>query len=161
MHEYILSTVSVLSSLILSLFNLENEMMEVEEKSTDGKTVVDEQKDEDEAKTSEVVDRANNEMKQKDKNDNKQEKKINKENAQKEKIEDKKKKKDNSPERVVKKEKGTEDEGGSAKKKPISSFFGKSFFPILSLFLFSFFFCILIKRIVHPKMNIYIIDSPT
>ncbi|XP_056116079.1 DNA ligase 1 [Rhinichthys klamathensis goyatoka] len=119
----------------------ENEMMEVEEKSADGKTVVEERKDEDEAKTSKVVDNANNEMKENDNNDkqkkkineenkkkdndkkDKQKKKINEENKKKEKIEDKKEKEDSSPERLEKKERDTEDEGGSAKKKPISSFF--------------------------------------
>ncbi|XP_073705016.1 DNA ligase 1 [Garra rufa] len=182
----------------------DTEMMEVEEKSADEKTPVEEQKDEDEAKTTVVEDNANNEMKEKDKNDLKQEKKVNgkkekkedakekkedakakkedmkvkKEDAKKkeetnekkedkkakkdakekedekakkedakekkedekakkedakdkkedkkekkEKKEDKKEKKDSSPERVVKKEKNTDEEGGSAKKKPISSFF--------------------------------------
>ncbi|XP_077077940.1 DNA ligase 1 [Siphateles boraxobius] len=100
----------------------ENEMMEVEEKSADGKTVVEERKDEDEAKTSKVMDNANNKIKENDKND-KQDKKINEENKKKEKIEDKKAKEDGSPERLEKKERDTEEEGGSAKKKPISSFF--------------------------------------
>ncbi|XP_052388293.1 DNA ligase 1 [Carassius gibelio] len=103
--------------------NTDNEMMEVEEKSIDGKIVVEEQKEEDEAKTSVVEDEANNEMNGKDKSDIKQKKKIHGENGKKEKIEDKKDKEDSSPERVVKKEKSTEEEGGSAKKKPISSFF--------------------------------------
>ncbi|KAK7163555.1 hypothetical protein R3I93_007567 [Phoxinus phoxinus] len=103
----------------------ENEMMEVEEKSADGKTVVEERKDEDEAKTTKVVDNANNKIKENDKNDknDKQKKKINEENKKKAKIEDKKEKEDSSPERLVKKKRDTEDEGGSAKKKPISSFF--------------------------------------
>ncbi|XP_059419246.1 DNA ligase 1-like [Carassius carassius] len=103
--------------------NTDNEMMEVEEKSIDGKTAVEEQREEDVAKTSVVEDEANNEMNKKDKSDIKQEKKINGENGRKEKIEDKKEKEDSSPERVVKKEKNTEEKGGSAKKKPISSFF--------------------------------------
>uniref|UniRef100_A0A8C2G4Q9 DNA ligase n=1 Tax=Cyprinus carpio TaxID=7962 RepID=A0A8C2G4Q9_CYPCA len=101
----------------------DNEMMEVEEKSTDGKTAVEEQKEEDEAKTTVVEDDANNEMKEKDKSVVKQEKKINGKNGKKEKKEDKKEKEDSRPERVVKKENNTEEEGGSAKKKPISSFF--------------------------------------
>ncbi|XP_016385442.1 DNA ligase 1 isoform X2 [Sinocyclocheilus rhinocerous] len=101
----------------------DNEMMEVEEKRADGKTVVEEQKGEDKAKSTVVEDDANNEMKEKDKSDIKQEKKINGENGKKEKKEGKKEKEDSSPERVVKKEKNTEEEGGSAKKKPISSFF--------------------------------------
>uniref|UniRef100_A0A8C1ETN3 DNA ligase n=2 Tax=Cyprinus carpio TaxID=7962 RepID=A0A8C1ETN3_CYPCA len=101
----------------------DNEMMEVEEKSTDGKIAVEEQKEEDEAKTTVVEDDANNEMKEKDKSVVKQEKKINGKNGKKEKKEDKKEKEDSSPERVVKKENNTEEEGGSAKKKPISSFF--------------------------------------
>lgn len=104
-------------------------MMEVEEKSVDGKTVVEERKDEDEAKMSKVVDNANKKIKENDK----QKKKINEENKKKEKIEDKEKE-DSSPERLVKKERDTEGEGGSAKKKPISSFFGKPFFPILLLY---------------------------
>ncbi|XP_067308719.1 DNA ligase 1 [Pseudorasbora parva] len=101
----------------------ENEMMEVEEKSADGKNIVEEQKDE--AKPSEVVDSANNEIKENDEKD-KQEKKINGENGKKEKkekLKHNKEKEDSSPKRVVKKEKETEDERGSAKKKPISSFF--------------------------------------
>uniref|UniRef100_A0A8C0XZ79 DNA ligase n=1 Tax=Cyprinus carpio carpio TaxID=630221 RepID=A0A8C0XZ79_CYPCA len=101
----------------------DNEMMEVEEKSADGKTAAEEQKEKDEAKTTVAEDNANNKMKEKDKNKVKQEKKINGENGKKEKKEDKKEKEHSSPERVVKKEKSKEEEGGSAKKKPISSFF--------------------------------------
>ncbi|XP_016304496.1 DNA ligase 1-like isoform X3 [Sinocyclocheilus anshuiensis] len=101
----------------------DNEMMEVEEKSADGKTAVEEQKEKDEAKTTVVEDNANNKMKEKVKNKVKQEKKINVENGKKEKKEDNKEKEHSSPERAVKKEKNTEEEGGSAKKKPISSFF--------------------------------------
>uniref|UniRef100_A0A672RPE2 DNA ligase n=1 Tax=Sinocyclocheilus grahami TaxID=75366 RepID=A0A672RPE2_SINGR len=98
----------------------DNEMMEVEEKRADGKTAVEEQKGEDKAKSAVVEDDANNEMKEKDKSDIKQEKKINGENGKKEK-KGKQEKEDSSPKRVVKKEKNTEE--GSAKKKPISSFF--------------------------------------
>uniref|UniRef100_A0A8C2D9A1 DNA ligase n=1 Tax=Cyprinus carpio TaxID=7962 RepID=A0A8C2D9A1_CYPCA len=100
----------------------DNEMMEVEEKSTDGKTAAEEQKEKDEAKTTVAEDNANNKMKEKEKNKVKQEKKINGENGKKEK-KDKKEKEHCSPERAVKKEKSEEEEGGSAKKKPISSFF--------------------------------------
>ncbi len=43
-----LSVFFIVSS--LSLFNSDNEMMEVEDKSADGKTAVEEQKEKDEAK---------------------------------------------------------------------------------------------------------------
>ncbi|KTF80423.1 hypothetical protein cypCar_00041579 [Cyprinus carpio] len=88
----------------------DNEMMEVEEKSADGKTAAEEQKEKDEAKTTVAEDNANNKMKEKDKNKVKQEKKINGENGKKEKKEDKKEKEHSSPERVVKKEKSKEEE---------------------------------------------------
>ncbi|XP_043079688.1 DNA ligase 1 [Puntigrus tetrazona] len=90
----------------------DHEMMEVEEKNAEEKTSVEEQKETDEAKTTVAEDSANNKMKEK-------EKKMNGEKGKKEKKEDKK---DRSPEQVVK-EKNTVEEGGSAKKKPISSFF--------------------------------------
>ncbi|KAK2900593.1 hypothetical protein Q8A67_008708 [Cirrhinus molitorella] len=83
----------------------DNEMMEVEEKSTDGKTAVEEQKEEDEQKTTVVEEKANNEMEEKDKNEVKQEKKMNGKNGKKVKKEDKKEKKEDKKEvKEVKKE---------------------------------------------------------
>ncbi|XP_056336449.1 DNA ligase 1 [Danio aesculapii] len=94
------------------------------------------EKDKNDSKQEEKID-ANKETKEKNKNDKKLEKdkndkkqeekdkneeKVNGENEKKEKIADKKGKESSSPERVVKKEKNT-DEGETAKKKPISSFF--------------------------------------
>ncbi|XP_051556914.1 DNA ligase 1-like [Myxocyprinus asiaticus] len=101
----------------------EKEKMEVEEKSEDGKTAVEEQK-EDKAKTSVVVDVHINKETEEDSGNNNDgpEKKINGESEKKEKIDDKKEKEDSSPERKVKKVRDS-DEEGSAKKKPISSFF--------------------------------------
>ncbi|KTF88523.1 hypothetical protein cypCar_00004536 [Cyprinus carpio] len=99
----------------------DNEMMEVEEKSTDGKIAVEEQKEEDEAKTTVVEDDANNEMKEKDKSVVKQEKKINGKNGKKEKKEDKKEKEDSTPRKAaVKLEKEERNEGEKKKSGEIS-----------------------------------------
>ncbi|XP_051990271.1 DNA ligase 1-like isoform X2 [Xyrauchen texanus] len=99
----------------------ENEKMEVEEKCEDGKTAVEKQK-EDKVKTSVVVDINNEKEEDSGNNNDGPEKKINGESEMKEKIEGKKEKEDSSPERKVKKDRDSDKEG-SAKKKPISSFF--------------------------------------
>lgn len=98
----------------------------MEEKSGDEKPVVEERKEENEAKAS-VDSHVNKTTKEKTvENSNGPEKKLNGVSKKKEKADEKEKEK-SSPERAVKKEKDTE-EGGSAKKKPISSFFGRNFF---------------------------------
>ncbi|TRY69723.1 hypothetical protein DNTS_035406, partial [Danionella cerebrum] len=121
----------------------EIDMMEVEEKNTDGKSAVEDMKEEDEKKTIEVTDKESTEIKVE--NDKIQEEKVNEVTKLKEKGEkvdadkklEKKTKgekhekkeakqgKGSSPEHVVEKEK---DERGSATKKPISSFFSKKIF---------------------------------
>lgn len=96
--------------------------MEVEENNGDGKPVVEERKEENEAKAS-LDSHVNKKTKKKTgENSDGPEKKLSGVSKKKEKEDDKEKDK-SSPERVVKKEKDTEEKEGSAKKKPISSFF--------------------------------------
>lgn len=95
----------------------------MEEKSGDEKLVVEEQKEENEAEAS--VDLHVNE---KGENSDAPEKKLNGASKKKEKEVAKEKVK-SSPEREVKKD--TEEKEGSAKKKPISSFFGMNFKSLL------------------------------
>lgn len=98
---------------------------EKETKEKDKKINKQQEKKETKKETKEK-DKSDKKQEEKDKSDKKQEEKdkteekVNGEN-EKEKIPDKKGKESSSPEKVVKKEKDTD--GGSAKKKPISSFF--------------------------------------
>lgn len=102
--------------------------MEVEEKSGDEKLVVEEQKEENEAEAS-VDLHVNEKMKEKKgENSDAPEKKLNGVSKKKEKEVAKEKVK-STPEREVKKD--TEEKEGSAKKKPISSFFGMNFKSLL------------------------------
>lgn len=97
----------------------------MEEKSGDEKPVVEERKEENEAKAS-VDSHVNKTTKEKTvENSNGPEKKLNGVSKKKEKADEKEKEK-SSPERAVKKD--PEEKEGSARKKPISSFFGRNFF---------------------------------